>query len=445
MTAKNFFALYGKECRKVICSLTFLLYAAAVFAMYYSQFHAELNGAEIKPEPNQSSYGMTVREVPELIMPRAIERLLTEYRANSYTAYPIGFYKEVRLMEKKREKMAEILCELTGLPREELNPHGKGDVDGDDEISFEIGGENGIREIGDHSFVVDGNGDFGQVDASMPEQFPQEYEIPESLTYERFRELMRAADDLIGGGSQYSDQYILHNFSQVPKTYEEALKEYAELVEEDGVTGGYARLYCDYVGFMLCILPVFVAVSMMQLDRRARMEALVHSRSASSAAIVLARYAALVSVMLLPVIVTAVMAQAKVMGYYPGVRMDFFAFARGVAVWLLPSIMVAAAVGMVITELVSGLAAILLQAGWWFASMFSGALTGGIGKFGLLIRHNSLYKREIFMQQRGDFLFNRIFFVLFSLALVTLAAVVYEEKRKGRRFGLYGLGKNRKN
>lgn len=438
MTGKNFFTLYCKECRKVLCSLTFLLYAAAVFAMYYSQFHAELNGPEVKPEPNQSSYGITVREIPELLMPRAIESLLWEYAANSYVAYPVGFYKQVRLTEKKRAQMADILCGLTGLSQEELNKFAKGETD-DDEISFEIGGEDGIRETGDNSFVVDGSGDFGEK-ASRPE-----YEIPGNLTYECFREQMRAADDLIGGGSRYSDQYIVHNFSQMPKTYEEALEEYEQLVEEDGVTGGYARLYCDYVGMMLGILPVFVAVSLMQLDRRARMEALIHSRRASSAAVISARFAALVSVMFLPVIVTAVVAQVKVMGYYPGMQMDVFAFARYAVIWMLPSVMVTAAIGMVLTELAGGLVAILLQGGWWFLGIFSGALSGGIGKFCLTIRHNSLYKREIFMQQYGDFLFNRAFFTVLAIALVALAAVVYEEKRKGRRFGFYGLGKNRKN
>lgn len=442
MKGNNFFALYRKECRKVLCSLTFLLYAAAVFAMYYSQFHAELNGSEVKPVPNQSSYGITVREVPEIMMPRAIERLLLEYRANSYIAYPFGFYKEVRLVEKKRAKMAAILCELTGLSWEKLNQFAKGDMEDGDEngINFEIGGENGIREVGDHSFVVDGSGDLGQADGFVPE-----YEIPQNLTYEHFRELMRAADDLIGGGSQYSDQYIVHNFSQMSKTYEEALEEYKQLMEEDGVTGGYARLYCDYVGMMLGILPVFVAVSLMQLDRRARMEALVHSRRASSATIIFARYAALVSIMVLPVIATAFIAQVKVMGYYPGISMDFFAFARYALVWLLPSVMVTTAVGMIITEIASGLVAILLQGGWWFASIFSGALTGGIGKFNLVIRHNSLYEREIFMQQQGDFLFNRVFFVLAAIALVALTAAIYEEKRRGRRFGFYELGKHSKN
>ena len=442
MTGKNFLVLYRKECRKVLCSLTFLLYAAAIFAMYYSQFHSELKGAEIKPEPGLSSYGIMVREVPEILMPCAVEGLLGEYWPNRYIAYPIGFYKEVRLTQKKRQKMADIICEITGLTREELDRFQVGGEDGSndsDKASFEVGGENGIRQTGDNSFVVDGGGNFEAEGPKMPE-----YQFPENLTYERFRELMRAADDLIGGGSRYSDENIVHNFSRTPKTYEEAMEEYEQLIKEDKITGGYARLYCDYVGVLLGILPVFVAVSLMQLDRKARMEQLIYSRRASSAVIVSARYAALVSTMFLPVIVTAGIAQVKVMGFYPGMSMDNLAFARYSLLLLLPSVMVTAAVGMVITEFASGLAAILVQAAWWFAGVFSGELLGGIGKFTLTIRHNSLYKRELFMEQYGNFLFNRAFFAVVAIALVVLTAMIYEGKRRGRKIGFYTLGKNRK-
>lgn len=438
----NFFALYFKECKKVLLSLTFLLYTAAIFAMYYTQFESEMRGAEIEPKPGLSSYGTVVREAPEVLMPRALDTLVQEYQTNSYVAYPIGFYKEVHLTGKKREKMAEIIGELTGVSREELDNFLEGDKedDKDNKFEFTVGEEDGLRKDGNNSFVVDGNGNFraGEPDFA-------EYPLSEEITYERFRELMRKADDLIGGGSRYSDKYILHNFSQVPKTYEEAMAEYQQFIEEDKITGAYARLYCDYIGMMLSILPVFVAVSLMQLDRKARMEALVYSRRISSAKIISARYAALVSGMFLPVVVTTVAAQKMVMELYPGAKMDLFALARYAIIWMLPAIMAVAAVGMLLTELAGGLLAIFIQGAWWFADVFSGALTGGIGKFNLIIRHNSLYKLDIFQKEYSDFLFNRIFFVVLALLLVALTAMIYEEKRRGRNIGIRALVKNYKN
>ncbi len=438
---KNLFGLYAKECKKVICSLTFLLYTAAIFAMYYTQFHSELSGAETEPKPGFASYGMTEREVPEILMPRALDQLMLEYLQNSYTAYPIGFYKEVHLVEKKRQKMADIICELTGQTRAELNNQ-EDENDGFEEdgaFRFEVGGEDGIWASDDNSFVVGGDRNPVEKESSH-----LEYSLSETITYERFRELMREADKLIGGGSRYSDKYIVFNFSQVPKTYEEALEEYRQLVDEDKITGGYARLYCDYVGFMLGVLPVFVAVSLMQLDRKARMEQLVYSRRISSAKLIFSRYAALVTAMFLPIIITAAMAQAKVIGFYPDAKMDMFAFARYTVLWMLPTLMAVSAVGMLLTELASGLIAILLQGAWWFTGMFSSALTGDIGKFNLTIRHNSLYKLDTFQEQYGDFLFNRAFYTVLAILLAALTAVIYEQKRRGRNFGLYTLVKNHK-
>lgn len=415
---KNFFSLYFKECRKVLCSLTFVLYTAAVLAMYFTQFHSDCSAPEAVPEPGADDYGMTARETPEILMTRAASSLVGEYLQNSYAAYPFGFYKEIHLLENKRQKMADIIRECTGLTRAELD-------------SFEDYDEGG--------YVADGNGDAIYVEPTMPE-----YDIPETLTYERFRELMREADEIIGGGSRYSDEFIVGNFSMVPKTYEEALAEYNELVKEDKITGAYARLYCDYMGLMLAILPVFVAVSLMQLDRKARMEQLVYSRRISSVKLVFARFTALVSAMLLPLIVTTVFAQAKVLQLYPGCSVDMLAFARYAVIWLLPAIMITTAVGMFVTELGSGLSAIFIQGAWWFAAVFSGSLEGSIGKFDLVVRHNSLYHSDLFREEYGDFVFNRVFFAVAALVLAALTTVIYEQKRRGISFGIPILGKNRR-
>ena len=125
--------------------------------------------------------------------------------------------------------------------------------------------------------------------------------------------------------------------------------------------------------------------------------------------------------------------------------MDLFALARYAIIWMLPAIMAVAAVGMLLTELAGGLLAIFIQGAWWFADVFSGSLTGGIRKFNLVIRHNSLYKLDIFQKEYSDFLFNRIFFVVLALLLVALTTMIYEEKRRGRNIGIRALVKNYKN
>lgn len=383
--------LFLKEVKKVVFSLTFLLYFAAVLAMYFTQFVSDCETVIIRPQPGRESYGTTVKEIPEIIMPKAIDTLVTEYLYGSFEAYPFGFYKEVKLNEKKRAKMQEIICELTGLTGE---------------VSFES-------------------------------------KISDDLTYERFRELMRQADAIIGGGSRYSDDNIVRNFSVVPRTYEDALEEYNEIFEKDQITGAYARLFCDYLGIVVAILPVFVAAAFVAFDRRSRMEQLIYTRKISSAKLIGLRYLALCVTMMIPVVLAAFIAQMHIAGLYSGYEMNHWILFGYVLAWLMPNIMTAAAVGMLLTELVSPLLAVFVQGAWWILGINSQKeLVGIIGNFTLVIRHNTIGKRALFLAERNVFIRNRIFYTLLSVLMVLLTIMIYEKKRRGSFHGFFHIQKN---
>ncbi len=368
--------LFGKELKKIVCSMTFVLYAVAVFAMYMTQFANDTEPIQ-KPVPGQEDYGTKVREVPEVMMPAAITALQREYESGVFVAYPVGFYKEVHLTEKQDVQMQKVLQELS-----------------------------------------------------------------HEVTYERFRELMRQADDIIGGGSAYSDTYIVSKFSRVPMTYEEALAEYEEFVKEDRVTNAYARLFCDYLGIVVSVLPVFVAVALVNSDIRAGMEQLIYARRIASWKLVLVRYLALCIGMIVPVLLTAIHAHIGVAGQYTGCEMDFWAMYQYTGMWLVPNIMFTTALGMLLAECTAPLLAIVVQAALWFASIFS-VRTVDIKPFGMVIRHNSLYGRDLFMEKWKDFVFNRSFLAVLSIVLVIVTVFVYEKKRKGAFYGIFKGRKNR--
>lgn len=409
--------LFLKECKKILFSLTFVLYSIAMLAMYFTQFN---NDADIIPVPRlgAKSYGTIAKESPEVMMPAAAERLVISYLQDSYPAYPFGFYKNVHLREKQKNEMAEIITEVSGITKEELNA---------------------FTDFKEGMYIMDENGAMSYQEPNLPS-----VSVPDSLTYERFRELMRKADKIIGGGSEYSDDYILKNFSQVPKTYEDALYEYNQFIEEDKITGAYARLYCDYMGIMAAILPIFVAVSFTGLDRKSRMEQLAYSRKISSAKLIATRYGALVLMMALPVLITALMAHFKVIGLYPDNAPDSFAMLRGAVTWVIPNIMLATAVGMFLTEFVSGLFAIFVQGAWWIGSLFAGtaSLTGNMKSFTLVLRHNSLTGLDAFVAEHDIFVFNRLFYTVFSLVIVLLTIFCYEQKRRGGFYGLSSILQN---
>lgn len=404
--------LFFKECKKILFSLTFVIYFVAVIAMYFTQFQNDCDEPLSKPVPNQTDYGMVAKEIPEIMMPAAIEKLVNDYLKDSYVAYPIGFYKNVHLSEKKKQKMADIITEVSGITKQELDS-----FEDYEEGAFTIG-EEGIPQY---------------VEPNLPE-----INIPAGLTYERFRELMKEADKIIGGGSDYSDENIIGNFSLVPKTYEDALAEYEEFFSEDKITNAYARLYCDYMGIVLAILPVFVAVSVSALDRKSHMEQLAYSRKISSVKLIFTRFSALLFTMLIPVIITVIIADMTVKKLYSGNTVNNFAIIKSAVIWLVPNIMTSTAAGMLLTEITSSMIAIFVQGVWWFTSLFAGSngLTGNIRKFTFILRHNSLYGRDVFMNSHNDFVFNRIFFAVLSLTGMIITAFIYEQKRRGIFNGL---------
>ena len=247
--------IFLKECRKTLFSLTFLIYIIALIAFYITQFNPDSKDKLSPPVQGLEDYGTVAEEVPEILMPAAAEGLLTEYLKGYYTAYPIGFCKKVKLSEKKKTQIAEIITEITGITKQELD-------------SFSDFDEGGM------TMMPDGNGGYIPVvkEATMPE-----INIPDNMSYKHFRELMRKADKIIGGGSEYSDDNIISKFSRIPRTYDDALKDYNEVIEKDKITGAYARLFCDYMGIIISILPVFAAASLTNSDRKSRMElSLIH-------------------------------------------------------------------------------------------------------------------------------------------------------------------------
>lgn len=402
--------LFFKEGRKILFSLTFLIYLAAVIGFYFTQFIPDADEKISPPTQELEYYDTIAKEIPEILMPAAADGLVTEYLRGYYTAYPIGFYKEVKLSEKKSAQIAEIITEITGISKQEL----------DDFSDF----DEGVMTM-----MPDGNDGYVPVveKATIPE-----INIPDTMTYEHFRELMRKADKIIGGGSQYSDDNIVSNFSRVPRTYEDALEDYNNFFDKDKVTKAYARLFCDYIGIVVSVLPVFAAAALTNADRKSRMEHLIYSRKISSVKLVFTRFSALITILSIPVIALAFIASFSVSRLYSQNSTDFFAIPKMAFCWLIPNIMFSTALGMALTEISSQLMAVFVQGVLWLASVMSSTeLTGNIGRFTLVCRHNSLYDRNIFMENFNKFLFSRIFYTVLAIAIMVLTMWIYSEKRKG--------------
>lgn len=383
--------LLGKEIKKTAISITFFVFIIALLAMPFSQDVLNFSNHDVITAPKQGEdYGIQQKEVPGLIMPAAFNSLYNEFTANEYIAYPIGFYKNVKLNETDKEKMAEIISTLSGVPVNDL-----------------LTSANSI-----------------------------EVTLSDDISYEEFKECMKQADDLIGGGSNYSENNLL-NYSYVAITYEEAVTNYNLIVNEDKFTGAYARLFCDYVGIILSILPVFIAVAICLKDKRAKMNDLIYVRKTSSFKLILSRYFAVVISVMLPTVILAYISNSTVWGQYSGMALDYLAPLKYALGWLMPSVMIAAAIGMFFTELTGTPIAIAIQALWWFIDLNAGVgrLRGVHTMFELTPRHNSLGNTQIFLDEFHTLVANRLMIAGTALLLVAVTVIIYEQKRRGKFSG----------
>ena len=394
-----FFKLFMKECSQTAKSLTYWLLVIIMVLFFASQM-GQMD-MEKAPEKGLEDYGVKPSKDKNIIMSATLGMLAGENAEGRYTTYPIGFVKSVTLGKEEEAKVGEILKEATGLDKEEI--------------------EEKIDEFYENS---------GGIITSRPVLEPLE-----SLSYGRFEEIMQEVDDMLGGGSSYALDSLGDNGSE-PKTYEDAVKEYEELVQKDGYTGGYARLFSDYMVIILGILPVFLAVTRELRDRRANMQELIYVRRSSSMTIIASRYLSMVVMILIPVFALSIQPLASCVTYAKtaGISVDYLAFAKYIAGWLLPTVMVVTALGMLLTELTDTALAVLVQGAWWFVSIFMGAKTMDGGRYGwnLIPRHNTILNYSGYQEGFSQLLTNRILYASLAVIAVSVTAWIYSQKRKGR-------------
>lgn len=390
--------LFIKECRQTAKSLVYWL----IVLVLIFDFTSQLGSMEImeKPKKGQEDYGYKESDDKDVIMRVTLGELLEEYITESYPTYPIGFYKSVTLNEKEDKKIEEIIKETTGLS-------GRAEVE---------------RAIQDWSPI-------------------------KGLTFERFEELMDEADAILGGGSSFQES-SRKNVS-VPMTYEDAVKEYKKLTENDRLTGGYARLFSDYMVIFLGLLPVFLAVTRGLRDRRAGMQELIYTRKGSSVNIIASRYLAMIVMLVIPVLVLSMIPLSQCLKYASaaGIPADMTAFVKYTFGWCLPTIMIAAAAGMFFTELTDTALAVLIQGVWWFLAVFAGTntLRGGMYGWNFIPRHNTELNWSGYCENFSQLASNRILYASAAVILVAFTTLIYSQKRKGRyRLSWKGIARLKK-
>lgn len=438
--------LYLKECKKITASIIFYLFIAILIFSWFQNFRGvtqtEINWANgiepadigferpllSKPSEKDDYFGSKVSEDnPEAIMTGVTRALLSEYEANSYATYPLGYYKAITLSGDEQKQVLEILCEITGLTEEKLKnlpddyfPAVTGTI-----ISFDA---MNVDKDGNLNMEMGSGTDTKSEDNKYAHFVSQ-------VTYEHFKELMRKTEAIIGEkGSQYSPEMMLTYFGMSEMTYEEALEEYNQTINQDKVTGGFARLFCDYMGLALGLYPVFLVVIIWMKDRMSNATELIYSRKVSSTKLVLSRYLAGITMVLIPVLLLSLESLVPLMsfGAKNGIQIDCFAYIKYIVWWLLPEVMVVCAIGMFFTLLTDSPIAIVLQFLWWMVDKGATGLSGDTKLTTLMIRHNTLRGYETIREDLQIICMNRLLMAGIGILFVILSIWVLTSKRKGK-------------
>ncbi len=396
------FKLLQKECVQTFKSLIYWIYVICVLLFFFTQMGSSEFDVKRPVKTEDGLYGTTISKDEKDIQEVLLGELAQDFYDDSWTTYPAGFIKYVKIDEQETQEIDRILEEMTGLTEKQ-------------------------RSMAIESFYEDIN-----PETSMYSVF--RLSVKDGISYDTFKENMKKVASILGPGSFYEES----KFSQgvdVAADYEDAMAEYENLIEKDKFTRGYARLFSDYLGIILGVMPVFVVVTRCMRDRRAKMQELIYVRKASSINVILSRYLSMVATMLLPVIFAALYTLMQCVSYTKGmnISIDYLAFVPSVFGWLLPEIMVVSALGMFLTELTDTAIAVLVQAAWWFTSVFMqvGGLVSGNFGFHLVVRHNSALDYQVFADHFQEFVINRVFYTGLALIFVALSVWVYSMKRKG--------------
>ncbi|OPJ59867.1 ABC transporter permease [Clostridium oryzae] len=442
-------SFFLKECRRVLTSVIFWLVIAAIIIQWNSQFRGitteEISKASPsaslsekqgnvsipvlrKPQIDDNNFGVRYKEIPEKLMLGAADQLLSEYKANRYQHYPFSYVKFETFNNEKQNRVLEILEEITGLTAMQLKHLPDNYFPANNGLGIiHFYNKTTRNKDGSISMVNEaGNTKKGKKDKLK--------HFVSQVSYAHFKKLMAEMEQMVGRESFYSIKSLKKNFGVVKQNYKGALSEYNTTIQKDKATGGFARLLCDYLGLSIGIYPVFLVVFMIMKDRRGKMQQLIYSRKISSTKLILSRYFAYITMLLIPVIVLSLesLVPMTAFGVKSHIDIDKLAYIKYIFWWLVPTLMVVTALTMCITVLTDSPIAIIIQLIWWYLDTGLTDLSGDYSLYNLVIRNNDLGGYDLVHNNLLIIWANRLILVGASGILLAITIWTYRQKRKGK-------------
>ena len=368
-----FFKLILKEMKYQFKSITIYVFFGVIFLFYFTQFGVDIKELQ-KPQTGLADYG--------------IVEITDEY-------------------EEMNELYAQLKRDLSSGQVEKYNPIYKSVKLSDDEKSRL---ENWIKEIAPSGEIKDPKIDI-------------------KVDYEEFIGILHSYDNLMGGNTVYNDENR-HAFRG--KTYEEALKEYEDLKNNDRFTNASARLFSDYMGITAGLFPIFIAGFVLLRDIKSRAYELINSSKITAIKYVFSKYIAVCICVMAGYLALATVTNIRYMVVANNLNLviDNFAFIKYTITWITPTVLFTVAMGMLMSLIFNNaIIGIILQAIITFKSLMP--LEGNYSLTKNIIRFNSLGNHENYILWRNAIIANRIFFTGISLVMLLVTTYIWSIKRSG--------------
>ena len=215
-----FFLVY-KEIKYQLKSIIFYIFIGVVALFYFNQFfHLPSNIDDLEPTPPEEvsdniyglpSYGVTSVDDPMLEMQIVYNRLILTAKIGQVLKHGFIINKQLKLTDEQKDFLKYSANKISS----------KGIVEG---------------------------------------------KLIKDVTYNEYKEIIKKVDEELGGNTQFNEKYISMYINR-PRTYEEAKRDFEDIVNKDRITGAFGRNFADYMGITAGMFPIFLSAFILTRDK----------------------------------------------------------------------------------------------------------------------------------------------------------------------------------
>jgi hypothetical protein len=243
-----------------------------------------------------------------------------------------------------------------------------------------------------------------------------------NISYDKFQKIVEKLVDEYGKNSEFNDTLY------IPKTYEEALEDYYNVINKDRYSNAHARLFSDYLGIVISVIPLFLAAFIFTRDKKNKVYQSIYTKNISSTKYILSKYLSLNILIFIVLIIFVSIATYQTINLYGINNIDLLAYYKYLIIWLMPTCLFVVVLSMLISIIFdSGLIVIPV-----ILFLNINSILNLIGDYSLdkyIIRFNYVGEYQIYINNLNLILLNRIFYTIISFLMLIILIIVFDYKR----------------